>query len=400
MNQSVWRWRALWLLLRAPSGNLEAERSQSRVFTCRAEIRSSPAPCLQPNPAPPSAHHSTTPRKRWAPSSATREEEMRHAFRAFIQSSVLLVLTAPLQHDSSHRYRPVKAEADAPRPGPQKWVPPSSEGRRNGRADHEQQPGNIRRGGEWVQRRHQSPWHNARKCTHLLKKCHLRGKAAPQNPNHTERKTATRTGCPTRSVTRIQNICPAHWRRSTGTAPPVQLPTKISSSTSQWILTVVLINVCKIQNASKGRIFFIFFLFASEGLLFLLVCLQMFECFSIFLSVKWTPCSLWDVLKRAFLDFSIEVVAWTRAVRARCERSVNVWLSLFLTRFMELWRRSSKSLKAWITFTGGLMISNGNHKNIKPLFAKLFGWFQSKSTQEDFIKTHTNICSFAILSNH
>lgn len=49
---------------RAPSGNPVVERSLSLAFTCQAEIQSSPAPSLQPNPAPQSVHHSTTPQKR------------------------------------------------------------------------------------------------------------------------------------------------------------------------------------------------------------------------------------------------------------------------------------------------------------------------------------------------
>lgn len=53
------------LFSRAPSGNPVVERSQSLAFTCQAEIQSSPAPSLQPNPAPQSVHHSTILQKRW-----------------------------------------------------------------------------------------------------------------------------------------------------------------------------------------------------------------------------------------------------------------------------------------------------------------------------------------------
>ena len=50
---------------RAPSGNPVVERSPSLASTCQAEIQSSPALSLEPNPAPQSVHRCTTPQKRW-----------------------------------------------------------------------------------------------------------------------------------------------------------------------------------------------------------------------------------------------------------------------------------------------------------------------------------------------
>lgn len=50
---------------RALSGNPAVGRSQSQVFTCQSGIQSLPALSLQPNRAPQSVHHSTTPQKRW-----------------------------------------------------------------------------------------------------------------------------------------------------------------------------------------------------------------------------------------------------------------------------------------------------------------------------------------------
>lgn len=43
-----------------------------------------------------------------------------------------------------------------------------------------------------------------------------RGKAARRSPRPTARRSATRTGCPTPSVTPTPNTCPAPWRQSTG----------------------------------------------------------------------------------------------------------------------------------------------------------------------------------------
>lgn len=151
---------------RAHSGKLVVERSPSLAFTCQAGIQSSPAPSLQPNPAPQPAHRSTTPRKRLESNRLTPDASETQSWEPahcemnrpkWWAADVCVILdkdaklflwlpAAPFQHDSPHRHRSLQAEADAPRSGPEERVPANSKGRGHRRADDQQQPRNIRRG--------------------------------------------------------------------------------------------------------------------------------------------------------------------------------------------------------------------------------------------------------------